>query len=444
MAMIDDLRQLLVSNMVPQECIDLLETEGCINMKLFSKWAPDRASMQALVLDKCPTYKASVQALAALLQTFDEAVAIVTEMTRRSSAGLDPDSVDEPLLHAVQQALEAKFMKKYSWQLEPKYQPANAMLGRVKREFDKLAPTIFNVTRVRTVFTSNKQQEPKRRKLATGVTFTFEQDGEEEDQQALKYRHVFHKYGVLAMCWAMAGNYEVMHEGSKTDFVTWQQSQRYVRTLREKTELLLDSHEEESVVRYLLSVEEQLRGFAVEYTRRSESVPWGLALEQALRDNRDLWSDFKHLLRGHRGAGEIRSIDSEDLPVPHSVQAPGKTSKQLQGSPRRPQHQQQSSQQQQQGSPRKAQQQQQQGNSKGSGGQKGQSTGALHATATHTASGSSICKAWNDARGCSKPCSQGRAHVCDTVLLKGSVCGRSDHNRRGHNPALHGAPAPRK
>ena len=80
MAMIDDLRQLLVSNMVPQECIDLLEAEGCINMKLFAKWAPDRASMQALVLDKCPTYKASVQALAALLQTFDEAVAIVTEM----------------------------------------------------------------------------------------------------------------------------------------------------------------------------------------------------------------------------------------------------------------------------------------------------------------------------------------------------------------------------
>lgn len=434
MAMIDDLKQLLVSNMVPQECIDLLEQEGCVNMKLFSKWAPDRQTMQALVLDKCPTHKASVQALAALLQTFDETAAIVTEMTRRSSAGLDPESVDEPLLHAVQQALEAKFVKRYSWQLEPKYQPANTMLGRIKREFDKVAPTIFNVTRVKTVFTSNKQQEPKRRKLGTGITFTFEQDGEDEDPQALKYRHVMHKYGVLAMAWAIAGNYEVMYEGAKTDMATWQQTQRYVRALREKTELLLDGHEEESVVRFLLSVEEQVRGFAVEYCRRSDSVPWGLALEQALRENRDLWSDFKHMLRGHRGSGAVRSIDAEDLPVPNSVQAPGASNKQhQQGSPRKPQHQQQDG---KAGSGK--------GGSKGSGSQHGQTTVTMHATATHTGSGSSICKSWNDSRGCSKPCSQGRAHVCDVVLLKGSVCGRSDHNRRGHNPAQHGAPAPRK
>jgi hypothetical protein len=312
------------------------------------------------------------------------------------------------------------------------------MLGRIKREFDKLAPTIFNVTRVRTVFTSNKQQEPKRRKLGTGITFTFEQDGEDEDPQALKYRHVMHKYGVLAMAWAIAGNYEVMYEGSKTDMATWQQTQRYVRALREKTELLLDNHEEESVVRFLLSVEEQVRGFAVEYCRRSEPVPWGLALEQALRENRDLWSDFKHMLRGHRGSGVVRSIDSEDLPVPNSVQAPNTPFVQQHSSPRK-------SQQQQQGSPsRPNKAASSKGNSKGSGAQKGQATAAMHATATHTGSGSSICKAWNDSRGCGKPCSQGRAHVCDVVLVKGSVCGRSDHNRRGHNPAQHGAPAPRK
>ena len=432
MAMVDDLKQLLVSNMVPQECITLLETEGCINMKLFSKWAPDRATMQSLVLDKCPNYKTSVQALAALLQTFDEAAGIVAEMTRRSSAGLDPESVDEPLLHAVQQALEAKFVKRYSWQLEPKYQPSNSMLGRIKREFDKVAPTIFNVTKVRTVFTSNKQQQLKRRKIGTGITVTFEHDEEDEDPQALKYRHVMHKYNVLAMAWAIAGNYEVMFEGNKTDMASWQQTLRYVRTLREKTEMLMDNYDEESVVRFLLSVEEQIRGFAVEYCRSSATVPWGTALEQALRENRDLWQDFKHMLRGQKGAGMVRSIDAEDLPVTSSVQAPTGHPKN-QGSPRREKQQQQGG----KSSPGK-------GGSKGSGQQQGQAATTMHATATHTGSGSVICKAWNDSRGCSKPCSQGRAHVCDLILMKGSVCGRSDHNRRGHNPAQHGAPAPRK
>lgn len=434
MSMADDLKELLASNMVPQECVALLESEGCINMKLFAKWAPDRATMQSLVLDKCPTHKTSVQALAALLQTFDEASAIVAEMTRRSSAGLDPEAVDEPLLHAVQQALEAKFVKRYSWQLEPKYQPANAMLGRIKREFDKLAPTIFNVTKVKTVFTSNKQQEPKRRKLGTGITFTFEQEGEEEDPQALKYRHVMHKYNVLAMAWAIAGNYEVTYEGAKTDMASWQQTQRYVRTLREKTELLLDNFDEESVVRFLLSVEEQIRGYAVEYCRSSQAVPWGAALEKALRENRDLWQDFRHLLRGQKGSSTVPSIDADDLPVQSSVQVPGGRQKE---SPRKDRQQQGNKGSQQQGSPGK-------GGSRGSGQQQGQTSSSLHATATHTSGGSAICKAWNDSRGCSKPCSQGRAHVCDVVLLKGSVCGRSDHNRRGHNPGSHGAPAPRK
>ena len=433
--MVDELRELLTSNMVPKECIDQLEADGCINMKLFSKWAPDRQSMQTLVLDKCATAKTSVQALAALLQTFDECVAIVAEMNRRSSAGIDPEMADEPLLHAVQQALEAKFSSRYSWQLEPKYQPANTMLGRIKREFDRNAPTIFNLRRVRSVFNTNKLQEPKRRKLGTGtgITFTFEQE-DEEDPQELRYRHVMAKYDILALAWAIAGNFEVMHEGVKTDMANWQQTRKYVRTLREKTELLMDTFDEQSVVRYLLSVEEQLRGFAVEYCRRSPSVPWGHALEMAMRENKDLWLDFRHLLSGQRGSSSIRSIDAEDLPVTKSVQSPGKTQNRRRDStvpqsPGQKQHQQQQQQQHQQKKEQPA----------------SSSQANLVSTATHTAAGSQICKGWNDSRGCAKPCPNGRSHVCDVVLAKsGTVCGRSDHNRRAHDPARHGQPAPRK
>ena len=421
--MSDDLRQLLLANMVPQECVDLLQKDGCINLKLFSKWAPDRAAMQSLVLDKVPSHKTSVQALASLLQTHDEATSIVTEMTKRTSAGLDPSSMDEPLLHAVQQALEAKFVQKYSWQLEPKYQPSNSVLGRIKREFDKNAPTIFNVCRVKTVFTSNKIQEPKRRRVGTGITLTFEEDLDDEDPQALKYRQIMHKYNVLALAWAIAGNFEVTYEGSKCDFASWQQTHRYVRTLREKTELLMDHHSEESVVRYLLSVEEQIRGFAVEYCRRTPSVPFGAALDMALKENRELWQDFKYLLSGNKASSSIRSVDTEDLPVESPLQAPA-TSVQDNAPPKKTPS-----------SPGK----------EGSKATSQQPSLQGLATATHTSGGSQICKSWNDSRGCPKPCASGKAHVCDIVLLKtGAVCGRSDHNRRGHNPLQHGVVAPRQ
>ena len=314
--------------------------------------------------------------------------------------------MDEPLLHAVQQALEAKLTQKYSWQLEPKYQPSNSVLGRIKREFG-----------VKTVFTSNKIQEPKRRRVGTGITLTFEEDLDDEDPQALKYRQIMHKYNVLALAWAIAGNFEVTYEGSKCDFASWQQTHRYIRTLREKTELLMDHHSEESVVRYLLSVEEQIRGFAVEYCRRTPSVPFGAALDMALKENRELWQNFKYLLSGNKASSSLRSVDAEDLPVESSLQVPA-TSVQDKAPPKKTPS-----------SPGKE-------SSKVTSQQP--SPQGL-ATATHTSSGSQICKPWND------PCANGKAHVCDIVLLKTStVCGRSDHNRRGHNPTKHGAVAPRQ
>jgi hypothetical protein len=424
----DDLRELLTANLVPAECINLLQTDGCSTLKLFAKWAPDRATVQAVILDKCPSVKTSVQALASLLQAGDEAIAIVAEVVKRSAAGLDPEHADEPLLFVVQQALEAKFTARYSWTLEPKYQPCNSLIGRVRREFEKWSPTIFNLHRVKTVFTTNKVHEPKKRRLATGITFTLEVDEEADDVQSNKFRHIMAKYEVLALAWGIAGNYEVDHNGSKTDMCSWQQARRYVRTLREKSEMLLDAHDESSVVHFLLAVEEQIRGYAVEYTRRTPPTPWGLSLELALRENKDLWMDFRHLLTGNKMAGP-RSIDKEDLPVQQSVQVIRQTKERQ--APKASMNKNNMNKQSQ--SPRK-----------GTNEQKASSSSGL-ATATHTNAGSVICKAWNDSRGCSKPCSSGKAHVCDIVVAKtNSVCGRSDHNRKGHNPSTHGACASRQ
>ena len=424
LSMQDDLRELLVANLVPTECIDLLKDEGCSTLKLFAKWAPDRQTVQAVILDKCPNFKTSVQALASLLQAGDEAIAIVAELVKRSAAGLDPEHADEPLLYAVQQALESKFSARYSWTLEPKYQPSNSLLGRVRREFEKWSPTIFNLHRVKTVFTTNKVHEPKKRRLATGITFTLEADEEADDVQSTKYRHIMGKYEVLALSWGIAGNYEVDFNNSKTDMCSWQQARRYVRTLREKSELLLDTHDEASVVHFLLSVEEQIRGYAVEYCRRTPPTPWGVALEMALRENKDLWMDFRHLLTGNKVTAP-RSIDKEDLPVQQSVQVTRQPKERQTFGGKSPAKQAQS--------PKKE-----------TNSQKASSSSGL-ATATHTGAGSMICKAWNDSRGCSKPCAQGKSHVCDVVVAKtNSVCGRSDHNRKGHNPTIHGACATRQ
>ena len=62
-------------------------------------------------------------------------------------------------------------------------------------------------------------------------------------------------------------------------------------------------------------------------------------------------------------------------------------------------------------------------------------------TCAKTESGTNICKAWNDARGCSgQRCPKGKAHVCDIKLLESkNPCGRTDHSRRSHDANKHGA-----
>ena len=267
-----------------------------------------------------------------------------------------------------------------------------------------------------------------------GFTLTFDEDYERDDQSSLRIKHIMRKYEVLALAWALAGNFEVTYQAEQVDMASWQQTQTYVRVLREKSEHLLDSHQEESITRYILSVEEQLRGFAVQFTRQTQSIPWGFALEKAVKENKDLWNEFKNILQPKSGR-QTSDLDYEDLPVRTPTQVPSREPQSPGGKSSGGKS-----------SGGKGGKVSEKGNKKMATAQQSSAPGTANmaATSTHTTAGVQICKSWNDSRGCSKPCSQGRVHCCDIVLLKsGAVCGRSDHNRRAHNPMTHGASAHR-
>ena len=66
--------------------------------------------------------------------------------------------------------------------------------------------------------------------------------------------------------------------------------------------------------------------------------------------------------------------------------------------------------------------------SPGKGGSKQLQSGSGLRTATTLPGGKSICKPWNDDRGCKGSCS--KAHSCDRILAKtGKVCGATSHSR---------------
>ncbi len=124
--MAPDLVALLTSNGVPAEVVEQLRADDCLTVKLFSKWAATRSDIKELIVDKVSGLAKPALAVASVGQAVEEAGAIVAEQTKRSAAGLDSETVDDPLQLAVQLQLELAWSKKYAFELEPKYQPSNS------------------------------------------------------------------------------------------------------------------------------------------------------------------------------------------------------------------------------------------------------------------------------------------------------------------------------
>ena len=167
----------------------------------------------------------------------------------------------------------------------------------------------------------------------------------------------------------------------------------------------LKDHTEASVLMFTRSVEEKMRCKALEWVRVETHVPWGTALIRATTEHAHIWQDEAHLLVKRRGQEQPRSA-----PPP------------VQGSP----------------TPKGA---------KGKGRGKGESGDLPYppkkfwATIRVTKEGGTICKMYNDDRGCKQWCPYKHEHCCDIKLRGGRACGATSHTRRTHDPKSHGAPS---
>ena len=146
-----ELTALLSSNHVPATTLVHMTTIGCTTMKAFANWIEQKSEMQNAILDGDAAQRTSRSALAALKQSWREAEALVARGVKRGSEGLDEETIDSALPHHVQAQLETAFSAKYSWALQPRWRGCDSLLGRLKREADKWAPSMFSAGRVRSL-----------------------------------------------------------------------------------------------------------------------------------------------------------------------------------------------------------------------------------------------------------------------------------------------------
>ena len=174
----------------------------------------------------------------------------------------------------------------------------------------------------------------------------------------------------------------------------WQDALKYYRRLANTTGPLLDEYTEESVARYLIGVEQALRGHVVDRVRdRDEPANWGEALVETMERHTEVWNDNMHILLAIKQSTQHQGVSSGSGDTP-------------------------------------AQQQQQ---------QQLKPKGCLVCTLQEDEQGRAFCKRYQDNRGCAAPCKVKLLHACDIELDTGKPCSRA-HSRAQHDVAKHGRP----
>ena len=401
------LRALLEKNGVDESVIAFLGESGCKELSSFSNWVEQKAELKQAVIDKTPK-KDDPGELAKLKQAWREAEALNSRSLKRAAEGLQGEELDSPLDSDVQKQVEDNFRKAYGWPGLPSRQVAcDSLLGRVKREFERRQPSMFSILRVRTLAQAQRGNPLKTRRLSESVSLQL---GEGEDDTPASTNGLYAwllLLQVLCTTWAVAGCfYTEAGSGKRDRFAHWAQTCEYYSEIAYRAHEALLLFTEESVVGWIQMVEEEMRARAIELVRGVQKELWGNALLQALKDCSHRWAETRTSLNPRAKAVRPQLPVNPQTPVPPGTPTPPGRPQPLPppGGPAP--------------SPKKWK------------------------TGSTLMNGASVCKRWNDPRGCAKACPNGKAHVCDIVLASsGRICGRKDHPRTKHEPAKHGMPA---
>ena len=401
---------------------------------MFANWINTRQDVHGAFV-AATSDKDNPRQLSCLTQAWREADAIVAVGVSRASQGLANEDVDQPLDDTFQKNLEAAFRTTYSWsKLDNRLWGSDTLLGRISREFARKQPSMFAVARVKSLARAQKSSVSKRQRLSDSFALEMLDGHGDTSEETDTLARWFRNLEVFANTWALAGCFDVHWQGQVVKYAHWENTTSYVFELRHRLEPLLLKYYPDPVLLYAVQVEEDFRAAAMQMARDDPPVPWGLALNLALKQHANIWDDRKDTL-GPKLPSTQEVADASSS----GYQGGGQHGGQHTGNP----------------NPKGKAKAAPKGGGGGKGGGKNKSNQPPQpphnlqanakqrmktwATSNHASCGSWICSKFNDQRGCRHPCPDGGKHICNATLLNGWGCEKKDHNRMTHNTARDGA-----
>jgi len=420
----DKLIKLLQDHSIHQDVVThLTDVLGMQSLDDLATIVEDRSELQANVLDGVPSQRTVPRQRFRLKQAWRIAQDEHDLKSERRKAGWAAEDINAPLDSPSQEQVHANFKRIYRFGFRSHDCCADGLFGRIYRESQKWDNTFVKMAKIKDQRLSQMVQEPRRSVLMPGVLLLqgATGDGQVSIPGPMQYLHGIRVYTNML---AVAGTHQVESKVQKepgghtvsVPFCPYDVARAYASLAEEKVLAYMRKHPKAPgamILAYLRNADEHTRMRMMELVRGDPKHTVGEALQRATTESTHEWATPQHV-EEKRGASDDRRKGGD------------RGGLQLRS---RPRNRSRSRHRTSQRTTIMFRQRDERGDAQ------------RNIKTVQHVRGDPICKAYNDNRGCRRPCPQGKVHCCDAQVggSKKLVCGKKDHTRLEHTTANSGS-----
>ena len=282
--------------------VEYLEKNKCLTLSNFANWVDDKKEIKDIHA-KCPK-KDDTSDLVALKQAWREVDATISRAVKRASEGLDNEALDDPLQVEIFKGINKTFLIDYNWltSIDSRRIGCDALHGRFSREFDKKLLGMYTILKAKLRAKSQNSEPIKKTKLGSenGMNLEIHVTQRESEGQA-SLSEWFQCFDIVVNTWAVAGWFDIVYESKTRKYVNWNKVTAYMHEFQARANDFNEKQFPEYKTYVCLStVEEDLRGKAIELCRGEDDVPFGEVLTLARKNFGRMWQERRDVLNARQ------------------------------------------------------------------------------------------------------------------------------------------------
>ena len=188
---LEELKQCMKSTAVSQALVDHCTTQLQMatleDFVYFVRADAFEAEVKTHIVDTCAATKDNMLAVARMRAAWKAAKAILQRVELRKAQNQSDHDLDEPLDSHTQESLVDAWQKHYHFSLSGYSMPADALLGRLFREIQRLTPTVIAVSKVKCLFVATKPQTDRSIQLGGNVRLHLEAEERSDVRSVFQY-----------------------------------------------------------------------------------------------------------------------------------------------------------------------------------------------------------------------------------------------------------------